>query len=235
MTLDGLAEPSLLTCPSHRTSETRSEEQAMKHLQFKGHAPADATTAPQLKHQADALTAEAIPAIRLTTAQQAIHDQILLDVVDPNIHTVGLFGFAGVGKTVTTGALVESLQLEYGSGVTLCATTHKAARQVEKAMAALGVPNPDCITIHRLLGVRKIRDNKSGEEYFAADPNNPPVLDHTIRVVVLDEASMLPQQLYHLLMDACGLLQTILFVGDDRQIPPVSDGKLCSAFQEAKS
>ena len=189
----------------------------------------------RLREHADAITKKAVPAFRLTATQQAIHDQILLDVADPSVHTVGLFGYAGVGKTVTTGALVQSLQAEYGSGVTLCATTHKAARQVEKAMGSLGVPDPDCITIHRLLGVRKVRDNKSGEEYFAADSKNPPVLDHTIRVVVIDETSMLPQQLYHLLMDACGIMQTILFVGDDRQLPPVSDGKLCPAFQEARS
>jgi ATP-dependent exoDNAse (exonuclease V) alpha subunit len=171
--------------------------------------------------------------LRLTGAQQSIHDQILLDVADPSVHTVGLFGFAGVGKTVTTGALVNSLMREYGEAVTLCATTHKAARQVEKAMAALGIPDPECMTIHRLLGIRQVRDHSTGEEYFAADPNNPPVLDESIRVVILDETSMLPQQLYHLLMEACGLFQTIVFVGDDRQIPPVSDGKLCPAFQEA--
>ncbi len=171
--------------------------------------------------------------LRLTATQQAIHDQILLDVADPRVHTVGLFGFAGVGKTVTTGALVSSLMRDYGDAVTLCATTHKAARQVEKAMAALGIPDPECITIHRLLGIRQVRDTSTGEEYFAADPKNPPVLDESIRVVILDETSMLPQQLYHLLMEACGIFQTVIFVGDDRQIPPVSDGKLCPAFTEA--
>ena len=184
-----------------------------------------ATPAQQAAALADKFT--------LTGSQQAIHDLILLDVADPNVHTVGLFGFAGVGKTVTTGALVSSLQREYGEGVVLCATTHKAARQVEKAMANLGIRDAQCITIHRLLGVRQVRDHNTGEEYFAADPNNPPVLDEQVRVVILDETSMLPQQLHHLLMDACGLFQTVIFVGDDRQIPPVSDGKLCAAFDEA--
>lgn len=193
----------------------------------------DQNSISRVQQQADALAAKLSKQLTLTATQQAIHDQILLDVADPKVHTVGLFGYAGVGKTVTTGALVRSLQSEYGSGVTLCATTHKAARQVEKAMASLGIPDPECITIHRLLGVHQVRDHNTGEEYFAADPDNPPVLDESIRVVILDETSMLPQQLYHLLMEACGLLQTVIFVGDDRQIPPVSDGKLCPAFQEA--
>jgi ABC-type glutathione transport system ATPase component len=200
---------------------------------------ADAELLERIQLEADAATLELLQPtprrqhLQLTATQQAIHDQILLDVADPRIHTVGLFGNAGVGKTVTTGALVHSLMREYGEAVTLCATTHKAARQVEKAMAALGIPDPDCITIHRLLGIRQVRDTTTGEEYFAADPKNPPVLDESIRVVILDETSMLPQQLYHLLMEACGLFQTVIFVGDDRQIPPVSDGKLCPAFTEA--
>lgn len=197
-----------------------------------GTDPQPADNQQRIKAQADALATK-LNRITLTDRQQAIHDQILLDVADPNVHTVGLFGYAGVGKTVTTGALVRSLQREYGEGVVLCATTHKAARQVEKAMASLGIPDPQCITIHRLLGVRQVRDHNTGEEYFAADRNNPPVLDEEVRVVILDETSMLPQQLHHLLMDACGLFQTVVFVGDDRQIPPVSDGKLCAAFDEA--
>jgi ATP-dependent exoDNAse (exonuclease V) alpha subunit len=200
---------------------------------------ADADLLERIQLETDAATlAHFEPAappkrLRLTPSQQAIHDQILLDVADPSVRSVGLFGNAGVGKTVTTGAIVRSLQLEYGSGVTLCATTHKAARQVEKAMASLGIPDPACITIHRLLGIRQVRDHNTGEEYFTADKNNPPILDETIRVVILDEASMLPQQLYHLLLDATGLFQTLVFVGDDRQLPPVSDGKLCPAFTEA--
>jgi hypothetical protein len=200
---------------------------------------ADAELLEHIQLESDAATLELLQPppqrqhLQLTATQQSIHDLILLDVADPRVHTVGLFGFAGVGKTVTTGALVHSLMREYGDAVTLCSTTHKAARQVEKAMAALGIPNPECITIHRLLGIRQFRDTTTGEEYFAADPKNPPLLDESIRVVILEETSMLPQQLYHLLMEARGVFQTIIFVGDDRQIPPVSDGKLCPAFTEA--
>ena len=168
----------------------------------------------------------------LTEAQQDILLAALADVHDPDIHTIGIWGYAGVGKTFLTAHLTRALQNSYGfEGVRMCATTHKAARQVEKAMASHGVVTEVC-TIHRLLGVRQVRDHNTGEEYFAPDKSNPPKLDIGVQVVVLDETSMLDQRLYELLMDAICLWQTVIFVGDSEQIPPVADGRLCGAFPE---
>ena len=194
----------------------------------------DSAQLEDIQHQADAAEPK-LAGLCLTATQQAYLDQILLDVADHRISTVGLFGYAGVGKTVTTGAIVNALLKQYGSGVAICATTHKAARQVERAMAGLGVNGVEVITIHRLLGVRLVRDYQTGEEYFAADRRNPPKLDDSTRVVILDETSMLECRLYQTLMGAIGHGQTVLFVGDDRQIPPPSDGKLCPAFGEGQN
>ena len=83
-----------------------------------------------------------------------------------------------------------------------------------------------------MLGVRQVRDHNTGAEYFAPDKNNPPKLDIGVQVVVLDETSMLDQRLYEFLMDAICLWQTVIFVGDSEQIPPVADGRLCGAFPE---
>lgn len=171
--------------------------------------------------------------ITLTKTQQSIHDQILIDVADDHVRTACITGYAGVGKTVTTAAIVHSLQQEYGRGVELCATTHKAARQVERGMADLGVVGSKAITIHRLLGVKQVRDYQTGEEYFTTDKQNPPQLSADTKVVVLDETSMLPRQLYNCLLDAIGHGQTVVFVGDDRQLAPPSDNKLCDAFTKS--
>ena len=223
----------------------------MKHSQFKGLDPGGAKTPLEvelLQHQQDAARLEAIqeqadelcasfahsnaPAATLTEAQQSIRDQVMVDAEDPNVHTVGIWGFAGVGKTFLTARITQDLQQAHGTeGVRMCATTHKAARQVEKAMASHGVVTEVC-TIHRLLGVRQVRDENTGEEYFAADKDNPPTLGPDVKVVILDETSMLEQRLYELLMDAICFWQTVIFVGDSEQIPPVSDGRLCGAFPE---
>lgn len=225
----------------------------MKHTQSKGLVPPDAITASQAEYrqhledaslleviQAETLRAAADdlcskaskPSVTLTHDQQSILDQIPVDVESSAVHTVGIWGFAGVGKTFLTARITQTLQNAYGfDAVSMCATTHKAARQVEKAMASHGVVTEVC-TIHRLLGVKQVRDENTGEEYFAADKYNPPKLSPETRVVILDETSMLEQKLYELLMDAICLWQTVIFVGDSEQIPPVSDGKLCGAFPE---
>ena len=128
--------------------------------------------------------------------------------------------------------VTQQLQDTYGpEAVRMCATTHKAARQVEKAMASHGVVTEVC-TIHRLLGVRQVRDENTGRNTSPPTKNNPPTLDAGVQVVILDETSMLEQRLYELLMDAICLWQTVIFVGDSEQIPPVSDGRLCGAFPE---
>lgn len=194
----------------------------------------DTECVDRINHQADhyaALTGRA-KSSDLTATQQSILDQITVDVASPNVHTVGIWGNAGTGKTFLTAALTQSLQSSYGiNGVRMVATTHKASRQVEKAMASHGVVT-EVNTIHRLLGVRLVRDESDGKEYFAADKYNPPMLDKDVQVVIVDETSMLSQQLYELLMDAIALWQTVVFVGDDQQLPPVSDGRLCGAFPE---
>ncbi len=225
----------------------------MKPTQSKGLVPPGAITASQaeyLQHLEDATRLEDIqtetlrsaaddlcrqaskPPVTLTHDQQSILDQVKVDVASPNVHTVGIWGYAGVGKTFLTAKVTQALQHAYGfDAICMCATTHKAARQVEKAMASHGVVTEVC-TIHRLLGVRQVRDENTGEEYFAPDKNNPPTLSAEVQAVILDETSMLDQKLYELLMDAICLWQTIIFVGDSEQIPPVSDGRLCGAFPE---
>ncbi|AII41839.1 hypothetical protein KR100_00245 [Synechococcus sp. KORDI-100] len=186
-----------------------------------------------LQEAADAFTREATqPPVTLTEAQQSILDQVMVDVASTDVHTVGIWGFAGVGKTFLTAKITQLLQETYGpDAVRMCGTTHKASRQVERAMASHGVVT-EVATVHRLLGVRQVRDEDSGEEYFAPDKNNPPALDAGVQVVICDETSMLEQRLYELLMDALCPRQTVIFVGDSEQIPPVSDGRLCGAFPE---
>lgn len=167
--------------------------------------------------------------LQLNDSQQAVHDQIVRDLQRGNCKSIGLFGYAGVGKTVTTGAIIKSLNELYPEGVIICATTHKASRELEKALMSMGIDRK-CSTIHRILGLRLVRDMSTGKESYQPNPKKATLNDKT-RVVILDEASMLSKENYTLLMESLRPHQSVIFVGDDCQLPPVSDGKLCPAFQ----
>ena len=196
-------------------------------------------------------------ALILTVDQQNAIDGILHDIQEPGARVV-LCGYAGTGKTVTTATLVTKLQIA-GLTVVVATPTHKARAQVEKALIANGADDFTCVTVHRLLGLKQVRNFATGKESFKPDlpgknmladgicnwsdylrdseqswsdykkENNVP-----IDVVIVDETSMLHEELYrHLIAEAAH--RPIIFVGDDRQLLPVKEEKACAAFVESGS
>ena len=174
----------------------------MKHLQFKGPAPADATTAPQLKHQADTLTAEAF---QLTDEQQAAVDGVLAFC---NQSTGGNFaslnGPAGAGKSTTSRHLRQAL-IEQGFSVGLCAPTHKACGVLAKAC---GVDKADTATFASLLGLREV--TKKDERDFIPMPGSKPRLSEN-DVWLADEASMMHPKLLGYIENATDFWNRIVF------------------------
>ena len=181
----------------------------------------------------------------LSSDQQQVIADILQDVQTSGSRLV-LCGYAGTGKTVTTAALVKKLSL-LKLTVVVATPTHKARSQVEKALRANGADDFICVTVHRLLGLRQVRNYATGEESF--EPHGENMLqtgilndwtdfessDHTrIDIVIVDETSMLHDNLYQLLIEQAGD-RAIIFVGDDRQLLPVKENKPCAAFVEAHS
>ena len=82
--------------------------------------------------------------------------------------------------------------------------------------------------MHRLLGLRHKANLNTGEETFEAD--GTPALKGHHELIVIDEASMLSKELHALLQAAAGN-RHLLFVGDEHQLAPPSDGVLCPVFQ----
>lgn len=155
-----------------------------------------------------------------------------------------LTGPAGSGKTTTLKGIVRKL-IDLGSlgqllgdghkhlpsrggpGIVLAAFTNKAVENIKKHMSF--ELRQHCITIHKLLefeptyedSVDPVTGKTSNNFRFAParDANNP--LPSSIKVLILDEASMIGVDLWNLLIAALPHKIQIIFVGDIQQLPPV--------------
>lgn len=165
----------------------------------------------------------------LTSTQQDAFGAIRSAVHDPTTSCVLLTGYAGTGKTFTLAALVRQLD-EDGLKVLVAAPTHKAARCLEKALVRLRAPIEAVETVARILRLRRKRNFDTGEETFEPPDVLPPWRGH---VLIIDEASMIAQSHFDKLIAILQEGQTLVFVGDPAQVPPVDDGKLCSVFEKA--
>lgn len=133
-----------------------------------------------------------------------------------------LTGFAGTGKT----SLLRVIADQYGTPLVLT-PTGKAALRVSEASGL------DASTIHRFL-YKADEDPKTGEPIFT--PHDPWELREIVDgdLVLIDEASMVSQQIWGDLIDAARHADfKILLVGDRFQLPPVTkdkSGKFFSAL-----
>lgn len=181
----------------------------------------------------------------LTADQQDAVEKILAEIRKKDACPV-LCGYAGTGKTVTTAALVTRL-VDQDLRVVVATPTHKARAQVERALRERGADGFEVVTVHRLLGLKQVRDRNTGKETFEPDRNGKNMLTeeeryseehghkvpiHQIDVVIVDETSMLNSELYDLLRGELNG-RPVVFVGDDRQLLPVGEEEVCKAFTKA--
>lgn len=171
---------------------------------------------------------------QLTQDQQSILNEILADLHAPGSR-IALCGFAGTGKTFLTAALVAEI-ISRGLSVIVATPTHKACSQVDRSLRKYGANGFQSVTVHRLLGLRLVRDYVTGLETFEVDPNGKNMLhsEEPPEIVFIDETSMLSSTLYELLLSEAER-QSIVFVGDERQLLPVGENQVCRAFVEAES
>lgn len=114
-------------------------------------------------------------------------------------------GYAGSGKSTLIKFIIEALDLEE-SAVAYVAYTGKAASVLRHKGCA------NAMTAHKLLYFSKRLPN--GKFVYRPKPS----LDPWIKVVVVDEVSMLPKQLWDLLMQH---KVYVLACGDPYQLPPI--------------
>lgn len=153
-----------------------------------------------------------------------------------------LIGAAGTGKTTTMrGTIEEILRTRFippidashkylpsdSPGIVAISYTRRAVQNLRRAMPAELQGN--CITIHKLLEYQpvflEIIDPISGEpkKSMRFEPNrwagNP--LPESIKLVIIDEASMVSVELFAKIMEALPHKPQFIFLGDIQQLPPV--------------
>jgi exodeoxyribonuclease-5 len=121
-----------------------------------------------------------------------------------------LAGYAGTGKTTTLKYVAEEL------GYPICiAPTGKAAVRVREATGLVAK------TIHSWLYDSKENTETGEVTYSRKDPKDMDTGDK-LPLIVIDEASMVGEDLWDDIYDACCVIKhNILVVGDPFQLPPV--------------
>lgn len=155
-----------------------------------------------------------------------------------------LIGAAGTGKTTCMmGAITALIQsnrvpvfskgldhkwLQEGTpGIVATSFTRRAVTNLRRAM-----PNGmehNCITLHKLLEFApvfyEVFDSVSGEYKktmrFEPTRNAHNPLPREIKVIIIDESSMVSTDLFKLLMDALDHQAQFIFLGDIQQLPPI--------------
>ena len=107
--------------------------------------------------------------------------------------------------------------------------SHKAKGELAKAMAQEGLDDHPVITCDQLL---KARPQVCYQTRQKTTMRQQVPLDYNYKFIVIDEVSMMSEQYYRWLLEWKHAYQTILFIGDRAQLPPVQDAALCGVFTE---
>ena len=125
-----------------------------------------------------------------------------------------LIGPAGTGKTTLLRSLVEYSGVNVGS-VLLLAPTGKAKVQLE---TKVGLPAK---TLASFLSATNRYEGETGR-YIVWGKDRP---RNNCGLVVIDEASMLTEEMLAATLDAFTAIKRLILVGDPRQLPPIGAGR----------
>jgi hypothetical protein len=134
----------------------------------------------------------------------ALHDSALSVLIGP----------AGTGKTTLLRALVEYPGVSAGS-VLLLAPTGKAKVQLETKVKL------PAKTLASYLSATKRYDGETGR-YLVWGDQQP---RRNYALVVIDEASMLTEEMLAATLDSFTGVERLILVGDPRQLPPIGAGR----------
>lgn len=148
------------------------------------------------------------------TEQRARHEKrMALRELYASRFTV-LNGPAGTGKTTLVRALVNRPEIQRG-GVLLLAPTGKARVQLERKAKA------PAQTLAQFLTKSERYDGETGRYRATGEHGNR----QRFGTVVVDEASMLTEDMLDALLDALQPPDRLVLVGDPRQLPPIGAGR----------
>lgn len=167
-------------------------------------------SAPWAEHRVnvDAMIPWVQDALGITLAQK--QEEALRTALESKVMIIT--GGPGTGKTTLIKAILKIREAR-GLRVMLAAPTGRAAKRMTEATGH------EAKTIHRMLEYIGM-GNSSGD--FMRDESNPLECD----LLVVDEASMIDQILFHHLLKAIPRNASVIFVGDVNQLPSVGAGNV---------
>jgi exodeoxyribonuclease-5 len=160
--------------------------------------------------------------IVFTEDQQKAYDGIIQFIEKgSNIYTL-LEGAAGTGKSTITSHIIRYVLTQgalFGK-IAVASPTWKAVRVVKKMFSEEEQSKIDFTSLHSLLGL-KHQITSNGKEIFKRDPNSQCKLGF-YDLIVIDEASMVADELFVELDEQNYRGVKVLFVGDGNQINPIN-------------
>jgi exodeoxyribonuclease V alpha subunit len=150
--------------------------------------------------------------------------------LDKSNRIFSVTGRAGTGKTSVLGIAYDETVQQVGAGrVVLSAPTGRAAKRIYELTGIRAK------TIHKLLEFPEPDEEDEQGNPIPPDPRRNRERPLNERVVYVDEASMLSQQLYEQLMAALPPNGRIRFFGDNEQLPPVEKGSPFEALLKERA
>lgn len=140
--------------------------------------------------------------------------------MDENLKACLLNGSAGTGKTTTMAKIVYAVTiLSPDEEINVNAPTHKAIKVLEEKCSNINNHGQVSFnTTHSSLGLRATytADGKLKFSRASREPSN-------LRLMVVDETSMLEDEIAKIIMDSRNFKNTkVIFMGDIKQLPPVN-------------
>ncbi len=159
--------------------------------------------------------------IELNEDQTNALDSAIKFIIHDSNDMALLEGPAGSGKTTTLQFLIQRIFKEaMFDNIVLAAPTHKALKVMKKMCDPELKEKLAFSTLHSLLGMRQ-QITKDGKEIFVRDTKIMPKL-HLYDVIIIDEASMVADQLFNEIVDQNYRGSKVLFIGDSNQINPIN-------------
>lgn len=129
-----------------------------------------------------------------------------------------LLGPAGTGKTTLLSILCSHPEISTGE-ILLLAPTGKARVRMEQAVKASNIVIQG-YTIAQFLRRCDRYDISTGRYHLSSAPKVSPV-----KTVIVDECSMLTEEMLAALLDGLKGVERLIFVGDPHQLPPIGVGR----------
>jgi hypothetical protein len=130
-----------------------------------------------------------------------------------------LIGPAGTGKTTLLSVLCQRPEVN-GEGILLLAPTGKARVRMEAVAKQTGTTNYQAFTLAQFLSPSGRYDGNTYRYKMTGEPG-----EKVARTVIVDECSMLTEEMMAALLEAISGVHRLIFVGDSRQLPPIGAGR----------